>query len=275
MTASDPIQPVKENDTVIRKYAALGLVSCFLCSVCDAQYADEESCAALANLQLPEVEGELFSSESIAGFEQQFQELNPESAAEFADSFQGSMYFTLAECYWSGIAVEKDRPLGNSIMRLAANKGSRPATHMIASLDVFQSDDPARQRAGFAVLESEYVNEDSAYAAGKLGWAYQRGLGVEENLDKALELYNVAAERGMTYWQYLLAHAYERGYLGLGSDLERAQYWREFRPKVHIALYECWVAIYYRDGIFPANEKLAGKYQAICDETDVGEIWEW
>jgi TPR repeat protein len=146
---------------------------------------------------------------------------------------------------------------------------------MIASIDVFQSDDPARQKAGFQVLESEYVDQDSGYAAGKLGWAYQRGLGVEENLDKALELYNIAAEQGMTYWQYLLSHAYERGYLGLDIDTERAQYWREFKPKVHIAQYECWVAIYYQDGTFPVNEELAAEYQEICNETDIGEVWEW
>ena len=229
----------------------------------------------MANLELPELETELVSSESISRFEQQFKELNPDDAAEFSGSLQGSIYFTLAECYWSGIVVEENRPLANTIMRLAAIKGSHPATHMIASIDVFQSGDPARQKAGFQVLESEYEDQDSGYAAGKLGWAYQRGLGVEKNLDKALELYNIAAERGMTYWQYLLAYAHERGYLGLDIDIERAEYWRDFKPKVHIAQYECWVAIYYQNGIYPANEELAAEYQKICDETDIGEVWEW
>lgn len=91
------------------------------------------------------------------------------TAAEFSRSFQGSMYFTLADCYWNGIVVEKDRRLGSAVMRLAASKGSRPATHVIASIDVFQSDDPARQQEGFQVLESEYMDQDSGYAAGKLG----------------------------------------------------------------------------------------------------------
>ena len=79
----------------------------------------------------------------------------------------------------------------------------------------------------------------------------------------------------MTYWQYLLAHAYERGYLGLDTDIERAKSWREFQPKVHIAQYECWVAIYYQDCTFPVNEDVADEYQKICDETDIGEVWEW
>lgn len=145
---------------------------------------------------------------------------------------------------------------------------------MIASVDVFQSGDPIRQTNGFKVLEREYADSGSAYAAGKLGWVYQQGFGVEQDLRKALELYNFAAERGMTYWQYLLAHAYEKGYLGLEVDEERAEYWRKFKPKVHVALYECWVSIHYQDGTFPKSDELARKYQKICDETDIADVWE-
>ncbi len=69
----------------------------------------------------------------------------------------------------------------------------------------------------------------------------------------------------MTYWQYLLAHAYEKGYLGLDANIEMATYWREYEPKVHIATYECWVAKFYQDSIFPANEDLAVDYQERCE----------
>ncbi len=252
----------------------LGVISCFVCSVCHAQYADEETCTVMADLNMPEIESELLSSESIASFEQQFEQLNPDLASEYSDSLEGWKYFSLAECYWNGIVVEMDRQLGNSVMRLAASKGSRPAEHMIASIDVFQSSDPTRQRAGFKVLESEYMDRGSAYAAGKLGWAYQRGLGVDKDREKALELYNIAAQRGMTYWQYLLAHAYEKGYLGLEIDDERAKYWREFKPKVHVAVYECWVSVYYQDGTFPESDELASDFQKICNETDIADVWE-
>jgi len=78
----------------------------------------------------------------------------------------------------------------------------------------------------------------------------------------------------MTYWQYLLAHAYEKGYLGLAIDEQRANYWRDHKPKVHVALYECWVAIYYADGTFPKNEELRVNYQKVCDETDIADVWE-
>ena len=240
--------------------------------MCLAQYADEESCAFMAKIHLPDIESEFASDEPIAGFIERFDALNPDLPDEFSALSDGWLYLVLAECYREGIAVEKNRLVGNSLLRVAAGAGSDQAAHMIASIDVFQSGDPSRQQAGFKVLEREYVEGGSAYAAGKLGWAYQQGFGVGQDLQKALELYNFAAERGMTYWQYLLAHAYEKGYLGLDADEERAKYWREFKPKVHVALYECWVSIYYQDGTFPESDELARKYQKICDETNIADV---
>ncbi|RZV34546.1 MAG: sel1 repeat family protein [Chromatiales bacterium] len=228
----------------------------------------------MAELNLPEIEGEFISSDSVAGFNARFANLNPDLLADLSALPDGWVYLVLAECYRAGIVVEKDRIIGNSLLRVAASEGSSQAAHMIASIDVFQSGDPVRQREGFKVLEGEYSESGSAYAAGKLGWAYQQGFGVDQDLEKALELYNFAAERGMTYWQYLLAHAYEKGYLGLEVNEERAKYWREFKPKVHVALYECWVSTYYQDGTFPKSDELGSKYQKKCDETDIAEVWE-
>ena len=145
--------------------------------------------------------------------------------------------------------------------------GNNDAAHVLASLRLFQSNDTDQQRLGFRYFESEYKN-GSAYSAGILGWAYQRGLGVEPNLPKAIELYEYAALRGMTYWQYLLAHANEIGYLGFEADEEKAKYWFMLEPKGHSAKYECWIANYYRDGIFPANNKMLNSYQEKCVEAN-------
>ena len=122
--------------------------------------------------------------------------------------------------------------------------------HIAASIQLFNVDDPGAQRDGLHQLESEFQN-GSAYAAGKLGWAYQLGRGVETNEPKAIALYEYAASRGMTYWQFLLSHTYEFGLLGLERDSERAQYWLTHEDKRYIAIYECWVADYYGMGIFP------------------------
>jgi len=244
-------------------------------SVCYAQYAEEEICLIMADVDIPQFDGGSFSDDSVAAFEQKLHELNPDMPDELTESPDGWMYLVLADCYRSGTVVQKDRIRGNALLRLAASKGSSQAAYIVAGIDVFQSGDINRQRSGFKVLESEYLERNSAFAAGQLGWAYQQGYGVERDLNKALELYNIAAGRGMTYWQFLLAHAYKKGYLGLEVNEERAEYWREFKPKVHVALYECWVSIYYQNGIFPGSEELAQEFQKVCDEKEIEDVRDW
>lgn len=146
-----------------------------------------------------------------------------------------------------------------------AKLGNRQASHSLASIRLFSSDDFHEQQLGFQYLVTEY-EQGSYYSGGKLGWAYQKGLGVEEDLEKALNLYREAASHGMTYWQFLLAHAYQQGYLGLEQDAEMYDYWLNFNPRVHIATYECWVASYYSDGTFPRNERLQEEYQGLCED---------
>ena len=74
----------------------------------------------------------------------------------------------------------------------------------------------------------------------------------------------------MTYWQYLLAHAHEHGYLGLNRDLERRDFWLNYERKIHRGVYECWVVTYYEVGEFPANPKVEREHRRICDEKTRG-----
>ncbi len=252
----------------------VGGILSLIASVSHAQYADEDSCKFLAELELPDVRGAYASAEAAANFNDRFLQLNHEYSDEISSLPDGGMLLLLAECYQGGLVVDQDRSKGSELLRIAAKQGNENAAHMVASIDVFQSGNPIQQREGFEYLEKERTETGSAYAAGKVGWAYQQGFGVEQDLDKALKLYQYAAEHGMTYWQYLLAHAYEKGYLGLEIDEERSEYWLNFKPKIHVALYECWVAIYYEDGTFPRNEELRAKYQKICDETNIADAWE-
>ncbi len=217
-----------------------------------------EDCEFVRDLEIP---GESY----LENFESAFLKLNPGFDVEETPGLEGHTYDLIAQCFWRGVAVDRNRDTAFAFMRLAVDKGSASARHVMASISVFQSEDPAMQVLGFGELEREF-QAGSAYAAGKLGWAYQRGLGTERNLAKALELYEYAATQGMTYWQFLLSHAYEKGYLGLEKDDDKARFWLEYQPKQHIAVFECWVANYYRDGTFPPSEELAARYQALCDQ---------
>ena len=276
MTLTSRERPVTSNPpTFTRLRALLGAVCISVSSVSFAQYADEEVCSDLASLDLPEVQEADSARKTTSIILDRFVEVNPDLPTEFSKQQGGWFFMAFALCFRQGLVVDKDIERSNQLLQIASDQGSRDAAHMVASIAVFQSDDPEEQEVGFKFLRREYEEEGSAYAAGKLGWAYQRGLGVEQDLTKAIELYKFAASQGMTYWQYLLAHAYEKGYLGLDVDEERAAYWLKFKPKVHIALYECWVAIYYQDGTFPKSDKLASEYQQVCDDTDIADAWVW
>ena len=134
--------------------------------------------------------------------------------------------------------------------------------HIEASNNLFDKD-PIKQKSAFNYLKKE-AESGSAFSTGKVGWGYQLGLGVEADLNKAKELYTSAAESGMTYWQFLLAHAYEQGYLGLQPSLELKKHWLNYKPKLHSGIYECWVKIYYEMGIFPINNDVYQQNKTIC-----------
>ena len=157
----------------------------------------------------------------------------------------------------------KQHPFAKQALWMLSTLGNDTATHMLASMRLFQSDDPAEMKKGLAIIEKE-AESGSCYSAGKLGWAYQHGLAVSKNLEKAKTLYERAAKCGMTYWQILLSHAHEKGYLGFKQDPVKAVYWRNFEPKVHIADFNCWVANYYRNGTFPHDEKELALYESRC-----------
>ena len=252
--------------------AFLALALCGTSTKVDAQYADSDKCSRMAGIALPTSVSNVRNPDSTVQFEHEIGELNPRLPDEFAKQPFGRAYLVLAECYRNGVEVEKNRLLGNKLLHIAASKGSRPAKFRIATIDVFQSGNAARQKSGFEVLEKEF-QRGSVYAAGIMGWAYQQGLGVEQDTQRALELYKYSAERGMTYWQYLLAHAFYNGYLELKASKERGDYWREMRPKLLDASYGCLVSKFYQVGIFPNSPNAMNEGNEDCDEAQFEDFW--
>jgi TPR repeat protein len=187
----------------------------------------------------------------------QFSDVMPE------DWLRNQVAKSIADCYLRGRRTEQNTNKAMAVLEGPASSGDSGAAHMLASIQVFRSDDPELQREGFLTLKQE-ADDGSAYSAGKLGWAYALGRGTEKSEKRALEQYFIAAKAGMTYWQFLLAHVYEQGYYGQPVDPERADYWRTYKPKIHIAKYECVIAQDYERGIFPANEQLQKQYMDAC-----------
>ncbi|MEM7430383.1 MAG: hypothetical protein AAF351_00460 [Pseudomonadota bacterium] len=233
-----------------------------------SQMDADEVCDLLAEFEsLSAVDYQVFESYAKEDLDRFFESLN---SSEGVDSILPSGWLRnqtamqMAQCYLTGRGTEKDVSKAIAILESPARAGHANSAHVLASIKVFNTDDAELQREGFLALQKE-ADAGSAYAAGKVGWAHAIGSGTEKDEARALELYFLAANAGMTYWQYLLAHAYEQGYYGLPIDPEQASYWREFEPKIHITIYECEIAGNYARGLYPSNTELQQYYLQGCE----------
>ena len=68
--------------------------------------------------------------------------------------------------------------------------------------------------------------EGDAQAQFNLGLMYHGGLGLPRNEEKAVDLYQRAAEGGYSAAQAYLVVGYEEGWFGLPQDSSKAYYWR-------------------------------------------------
>jgi len=250
----------------MKKYFAIILI--FVSFSISAQYGTDELCSQLNEIKvLKDAEISELQTAVDNYYQDKFKD-SPEISESFSelpkDWLKQSFLIGFAECYMQGKYVGKSIERAKSYLSLANDLGNKQSAHMLASIQLFKSTNFEEQQVGFKQLKKEYES-GSAYAAGKLGWAYQRGLAVKPDISKAVELYNYAASSGMTYWQFLLAHAYKQGYLGLKKSSEKSEYWLNFEPKIHIGHYECWVTSYYEDGTFPKNEQELLHYRALCE----------
>ena len=181
--------------------------------------------------------------------------------------YLSGLYYQKGLCYLNGVSVEKDINKAKEILKKSVSLNNKQAKYVLASINLFGSENPDDWKSGINVLLEEY-KAGSFYSAGKIGWAYHLGRGVEKDDKKALELYTSAAQNGMTQWQYLLAHAYEQGYYGLPKDNKMVTYWLNYKPKVHKIEYNCTIYGLYNSGrSFPNNTTAKNKYEQLCNDT--------
>jgi len=70
-------------------------------------------------------------------------------------------------------------------------------------------------------LYQEAVKQKNVFAYVSLGLCYKKGIGVEKNIPKAIELFQRAAEQKNAHGQYNLGLCYEKG-IGVKQDEQKA-----------------------------------------------------
>jgi len=122
--------------------------------------------------------------------------------------------------------------------------GSFAAADLAAGLEAFRREDYA---TALRELTPPAAAGDSS-AQFHLGQLYARGLGVEQNHDRAAQLYTMASNAGMALAQYELGSMYFAG-SGVPKDNARAVYWYERAAEQGLAEAQFSLGLAYDMGV--------------------------
>ena len=139
--------------------------------------------------------------------------------------------YSLANLYYYGNGVEKDLSQAFLWYRKSSEQGQPYAPYAVAQMYdkgeyVSQSEETAQRYykvalSGFLELESKDQADDNLYY--KLGAMYNKGLGTEIDIPKAIEYFEKSAENMWSTYQ--LGRLYLFGAEGVEKDKEKAAQW--------------------------------------------------
>ena len=136
-------------------------------------------------------------------------------------------WFGLGRARQYGYGVKANREKAEKYYRRAAKLGHAEAQESLGCLYEFaEKPDYRRARKWYARAFKQHgsTNPDTAYAAYRLGWLYERGLGGKKDIQKACQLYRKAAKAGCAEAQRAIGYLYEKG-LGLPLNYAKARKW--------------------------------------------------
>lgn len=165
----------------------------------------------------------------------------------------------LGKCYYYGHFVARDDEKAEEYFARALRGFEERAANGDARAKIWlasylargfgaTSDDEAADRSAAFKLTSEAASAGLPTAIGELGFYYERGIGVEPDVDKALELYRRAADAGDVGAMRKLSHAYAYG-LGVPQNLTEAIAWNRRAADLGDATAAYNLGVYYFNGV--------------------------
>lgn len=143
---------------------------------------------------------------------------------DLADQGDAAAQFNLGTLYDSGEGVAQDTARAAELWAAAADQGLLVASHNLALMELEQAEgDPARLEAARARLEQAAAAglPRSTYTLGKM---YLLGVGVPQDMARALELLRQAADAGLPRAEYNMGKIYRDGE-GVEADPVAAADW--------------------------------------------------
>jgi TPR repeat protein len=140
-----------------------------------------------------------------------------EAAAAKGESYAMN---SLARLYAAGDGVPQDKEKAIDLFLQAAAQGN---TYAYNNLGYLLAEDGEADRA--LPLFQASAEAGDVYGYNNMGYAYQRGIGVEPDLEQAIGWYERAAKGGQPNAPINLGFIYRQGGPGLAPDPQRAAFW--------------------------------------------------
>ena len=131
--------------------------------------------------------------------------------------------FRLSQCLERGVGVERNASESREILRQAAADGSPDARFLLATQILANGQGDRKQALEYLAFAAERLVPEAATC---LADAYERGVDVERNLAKAVNLYESAAENGDPEGMFQLGL---RLFYGIGRKRQPKTAWKWLR----------------------------------------------
>jgi TPR repeat protein len=150
---------------------------------------------------------------------------------------------SLARLYAAGEGVPQDQDKAIDLFLQAASQGNTYAYNNLGYL-LAENGQPDRALPLFQAS----AEAGDVYGYNNMGYAYQRGIGVEPDLDQAIEWYERAARGGQPNAPINLGFIYRDGAPGVAVDLQRAAFWFAEAARTGNAWGSVHLASLYQEG---------------------------
>lgn len=130
--------------------------------------------------------------------------------------------YKLAVCYFKGIGIEKNNTVAQQWLEKSAAQKYSEAQYDLAVIYMLDKS-PEKIKQAFELL-TQAAAKNHIKAMVKLGECYYNGLGVEDDYEKAIELWEKAIKENNSDAMYLLGvyRATGRGFFNSGKDWDKA-----------------------------------------------------
>jgi len=131
--------------------------------------------------------------------------------------------YSIGVMYLSGDGVAKDERLGLEWIEKSANQNDSDACYELAVIYRFRPSFVNESAAFYWFTKAAKQNHPAALC--HLGLMYDKGIGVQRDVLKAIELYKQASDLGIVYAQTNLSEIYYIGDDGVKRDVREALIW--------------------------------------------------